>query len=287
MSFFFIVNPISGNHEKTTIVDLISSHFPDARIEYTHGKGDATVLAKEAGEDVIVAVGGDGTVHEVAEGLIGTDKALGIIPCGSGNGLALHLGISRNPAKAIEVIRDGQMRDIDFGYMNGEPFFCTCGIGLDAVVSHVFASAGHRGLLTYVKAAHDVWKTYRPQKYELKIDGVKSEEKAVMITVGNANQWGNNGKICPNASVSDGMLDVSIITPFKSIEIPLLALRLLTGKITDSHHIKEFKTHSLSISRVHEAEAHADGEPLFEGDTVDIEIAHQTIKAMVPRGRKI
>ena len=159
----FIVNPISGKGRKARII----SHLKEKglKVVCTEYAGHAEVLARQAAERVIVAVGGDGTVNEVARGIVGTDKVLGIIPCGSGDGLALHLGLSRNYKQALRTILEGNVQKIDSGLINDRPFFSVCGTGFDAVVSERFAKSGKRGMKNYIEIGLKTWKEYAPEKY--------------------------------------------------------------------------------------------------------------------------
>ena len=230
----FIANPLSGGKDKKTILKDIDAAIDRQRFApsfvYTERPGHATLLAREADADIVVAVGGDGTVSEVAQGLVGTDKVLGIIPCGSGDGLAFHLGLSRNPLKALRTIQDGITETMDYGKVDGRPFFCTSGVGLDAEVAWEFASAGKRGLWTYISLAWKIWQHFKPETYTIDVDGRTLSVPAVFVTVGNANQWGNQARITSLASVRDGLLDVTVVAPFHTCEIPVLATKLLDGR---------------------------------------------------------
>ena len=219
-SVLFIVNPISGTTDKKRIVALIPKYLSDERFDvhvaYTDHRGHAAELASEAvadGTDVVVAVGGDGTVNEVARSLVHSRTALGIIPCGSGNGLARHLYIPMNPEGAMQVLADCQIKSLDYGIINGTPFFCTCGVGFDAFVSSKFAQSGRRGLLTYIENTLKEGLKYQPDTYEMEIDGEKKQFKAFLIACANASQYGNNVYIAPHASMSDGLMDVTVMEP--------------------------------------------------------------------------
>ena len=201
-SVLFIVNPISGTTDKKRIVALIPKYLSDERFDvhvaYTDHSGHAAELASEAvadGTDVVVAVGGDGTVNEVARSLVHSRTALGIIPCGSGNGLARHLYIPMNPEGAMQVLADCQIKSLDYGIINGTPFFCTCGVGFDAFVSSKFAKSGRRGLLTYIENTLKEGLKYQPDTYEMEIDGEKKQFKAFLIACANASQYGNDALI--------------------------------------------------------------------------------------------
>lgn len=177
-----IINPISGTRHKQSIPEEIERWLDhtlfDHEIKFTTHAGHASELTKEAAEngvDIVVAVGGDGTVNEVARSLVHTSTALGIIPCGSGNGLARHLQISQTPRGAIEILNQNVIHCLDYGKINGKPFFCTCGMGFDAFVSKKFADSGKRGLLQYAKNTIGVGLTYQSEHYILEYNGQKEE----------------------------------------------------------------------------------------------------------------
>ena len=210
----FVVNPISGTQSKELILNLLDEKIDKARytweVVYTERAGHAVEIAAKAAEekaDIVVAIGGDGTINEIARSLVHTDTALGIIPCGSGNGLARHLHIPMEPKKALEVLNEGCLDTIDYGKINGTDFFCTCGVGFDAFVSLKFAHAGKRGLLTYLEKTLQESLKYQPETYELETENGVSKYKAFLIACGNASQYGNNAYIAPQATLTDGLFD--------------------------------------------------------------------------------
>ena len=276
----FIVNPISGKGRKSRIVAHLQQK--GYKVVYTEYAGHAEQLAHEAKEKVIVAVGGDGTVNEVAKGILGTDKALGIIPCGSGDGLALHLGISRNYKTAIRAIERGNVKTIDSGTIDGRPFFSVCGTGFDAVVSERFAKSGRRGLLNYIKQGLKTWKEYTPEKYIMTIDGQKQEIDAALITVGNSSQWGNNARITPLADISDGVLDVTVVDMFSTIEMPALGYLLMTGRLDRNSNVHCYRGKHIRITRKVSGPAHADGDWFNAGTELDIKVLPGTLKVIIP-----
>ncbi len=285
--FLFIVNPIAGTRSKKTIFQLIDALSAEGKFDVeicrTQAKGDATRLARESDADVVVAVGGDGTVHETALGILGSQKSLGIIPCGSGDGLALHLGISRNPKSALHVLLNGISEPIDCGIINGrQPFFCTAGVGLDADVAWEFANAGRRGIWSYISLAWKIWRHSKSQDYVVEIDKKKSSVNAVLITIGNAGQWGNQARITSLASVQDGMLDVCIVSPFKMIEIPVLAAKLLNGHIHTSRRVQMSRGKEITIRRQQEGPAHFDGDSYMMGTDLHITVRQAALNVMVP-----
>lgn len=286
----FIVNPVSGGKDKENVLAAIGRYLDLSRYSYevrqTRQAGDAAAWARESDADIVVAVGGDGTVSEVASGLLGTDKALGILPCGSGDGLALHLGISRSPAKAVRTLNDACVARIDAALLDGRPFFCTAGVGLDADVALDFASSGTRGLGTYVSKAWDKW-THRDlrDRYVVETDTETWAGPAVFVTVGNANQWGNEARILPKASLRDGLLDVTVVQPFSTLEIPDLAARLMAGKVETSHHVRTFRSAHVHVHRDHPGPAHCDGDPFEAGVDLRLEIVPGALDVIVPRAR--
>jgi YegS/Rv2252/BmrU family lipid kinase len=251
----------------------------------TRRAGDGTLLAREVEADVVVAVGGDGTVSEVARGLLGSRKILGILPCGSGDGLALHLGISRNPAQAVKTLNTGQVARIDAGRLDGRPFFCTAGVGLDAAVSLDFARSSRRGLNTYITTAWEDWKHRVPEQYVVETDSEAWAGEALFITVGNANQWGNEARIAPRASLCDGLLDVTVVQPFPVWEIPDLAARLMVGKADTSHHVRTFRSAHVHIHRERPGAAHADGDPFETGVDLNLSVSKGELQVIVPASK--
>ncbi len=276
----FIVNPISGYGSKSRVVSRLRKE--DCRVVYTEYAGHAEQLARDAEEDIVVAVGGDGTVNEVARGLIGTGKTLGIIPRGSGDGLALHLGLSHDLNRSIRTIEAGKTQYLDAATINGRYFFSVCGVGLDAIISERFAKSGRRGLPSYIEQAIHSWKNHVTERYEIEIDGQKKVHDAVMVTVGNSDQWGNGARVTPLADSSDGILDITVVEDFKDIEIPMLAYRLMTGTVNMASNIHCYKGKNISIVRENPGPAHADGE-WFEADNIlQIKIIEHALKVIVP-----
>ena len=276
----FIVNPISGKNRKQRII----SHLQKAgyKVVCTEYAGHAEKIARETESDVVVAVGGDGTVNEVARGLAGTGKTLGIIPCGSGDGLARHLGISHIFNRALKVITSGKTSPLDAGTIDGRMFFSVCGVGFDAVVSERFAKCGKRGLSTYIKEGLKTWRIYAPERYTVEIDGKRIEHQAIFITVGNSNQWGNGAKITPHADISDGLLDITVVDMFNTLEMAELAHLLLTGHIDTNKKVHCYKGKEISIKRSTTGPAHADGDWFTTGKSIDIRIIPHALKVIIP-----
>ena len=283
----FIVNPISGTHSKDEVPSLIEEnlekdHF-DYQICFTEYAGHAAEIAKACAErqtDIVVAVGGDGTVNEVARSLTHSFTALGIIPCGSGNGLARHLCIPLDTKKAIQIINACKIETFDYGMINELPFFCTCGMGFDAFISLKFAEAGKRGPITYVENVLKEGLKYKPETYEVSDDTGKKRYKAFLIACANASQYGNNAYIAPGATMKDGEMDVIIMEPFDALEAPQIAADLFMKTITNNSKIKTFRTKSLHIKRKGPGAIHYDGDPIMTGEEIEVHIEHEGIRIL-------
>lgn len=280
-----IVNPISGRSSKHKVVSTISSCIDTAKydvtIRFTSYAGHATKIAEEAvkdGVDIVVAVGGDGTVNEVARALVRTNTALGIIPCGSGNGLARHLHIPMNVRKAVDVINKGVIDTIDTMTVNGMPCFCTAGVGYDAHVSAEYAKETKRGLFTYVKKAIQGWLNYEPQEYIIKTENHVLIRKAVAITCANANQWGNEFHVAPKASLNDGLMDVTIIHPIKFKNAFAMPVQILGYSFDRNPDVECFKTQRLNIKRSNVNPIHLDGEVVLFEQELSIGVIANSLK---------
>lgn len=283
----FIINPISGTVSKAGIPEAIDKYLDKETFEYhianTQRPGHATELARQAaneGYDVVVAIGGDGTVNEVGRGITHTNTAMAIIPCGSGNGLARHLLIPMNVKKSIDVINKCEIKALDYGVINEHEFFCTCGMGFDAFISFKFAETGKRGPITYVQQVLEKGLSYKPETYEINVDESTENFKAFLISCANASQYGNNAYIAPQASMSDGMLDVVIMEPFDLIEAPQIAIDMFSKTLNKSSRIKSFRTKHLRVHRSTAGPIHYDGEPVMTGSDIDIHVKVGGIKVV-------
>ncbi|MDR3329322.1 MAG: diacylglycerol kinase family lipid kinase [Prevotellaceae bacterium] len=285
----FILNPVSGTKQKRRLPLLIRRYFSYAQgyvvaFYRTKCAGDATVVAKRfvaEGYDVVVAIGGDGTVNEVAQALAGSGAALGIVPIGSGNGLARHLHIPMRPRRALKFIREAQARQVDYGLINGTPFFCTAGVGFDALIGNRFAQAGSRGVGTYVRKILREYIFYKPSYYDLTIDGATIRRKAFLITFANASQWGNNAYIAPAASISDGMLDVVVLSEFPLYKTPEVGLQLFTKRIDKLRYVEIFKCRSAVVRCARESYVHFDGEPAQANSCVEVQLVHRALSVLM------
>lgn len=290
----FILNPISGTVSKAGIPGLIEERLDkekfDCRIAETKYAGHATELAQQAarqGIDIVVAVGGDGTVNEVGRVLVNTKTAMGILPCGSGNGLARHLNLPMNLKKCIDILNDCDIHTLDYGLINRHPFFCTCGMGFDAFISMKFAEAGKRGPITYMQKILEEGLSYQPETYDIEDGEGTRRYKAFLVSAANASQYGNNAYIAPQASMSDGLLDIIIMEPFDLIEAPQVAIELFNKTLDKNLKIKTFRASHIHIHRKSEGIIHYDGDPVMADADVDISIVPKGINIIVnPKGTK-
>ena len=285
----FIVNPISGTQDKQAILSLINREINRDIFEPTICKtqyaGHAFEIATEASRkniDFVVAIGGDGTINEIGRALINTQTTMGIIPCGSGNGLARHLHIPMDTHKAIQVINEAHIKRIDYGIIAGHPFFCTCGVGFDAFVSLKFADSGKRGLLSYLENTLQEGLRYKPETYEIENSNGSIKYKAFLIACANASQYGNNAYIAPQASLTDGKMDITILEPFTLLDIPQLSFQLFNRTIDQNSRIKTMRDTKIIIHRNKEGVFHFDGDPTFGGKDLEVEIIPKGLNVLAP-----
>jgi YegS/Rv2252/BmrU family lipid kinase len=289
----FVVNPISGTQGKKAILKWIDERLDQSIYDYsivkTEYAGHATQIAANAVQekvDVVVAIGGDGTINEIARSLVHTNTALGIIPCGSGNGLARHLRIPMEPKAAIDVLNRGHELCIDYGKINNIPFFCTCGVGFDAFISLKFADSGKRGLLTYLENTLHESLTYQPETYEIENEEGTMKYKAWLIACGNASQYGNDAYIAPQASLTDGLMDVTIMEPFTVLDVPSLSFQLFNKTIDQNSRVKTMRAKKIKIHRVNDGVMHFDGDPLMAGKELEVEIVPAGLRVIASEKKK-
>lgn len=286
-SALMLINPISGTRDKKGICDITASRLKEAGIDidivHTQHKGHGAELARQAAQDctdIVVVAGGDGTVNEVASALMHTDTALGIIPCGSGNGLARSLGIPMDFEGAVDIIARNRPYAIDCGIAEGLPFFCTFGVGFDAVVTEKFSTGKRRGKMQYVRSALLEYINFTPDNYAMEIDGEIYTEEALLIAVCNTAQYGNNAYIAPRASLSDGLLDVTVIRNGSILHQAMAGIGLLSGQIDRNRYVDTFKAQEVKIIRLKDGPAQIDGEPLNLGRKISIKCQHSCLKVL-------
>ena len=287
----FIINPIAGTKSKEAFEQLIRINLDGKKfssfISYTREQGHAYELASHAvkkGTDYIVAVGGDGTVNETARALLYEENALGIIPFGSGNGLARHLGIPLNPSLAIQTINSEHSRLIDGGKANGKPFFCTAGIGFDAHVGRLFALSSKRGFSTYVKTVLKEFLNYKTLHYKVSFDNAGVlEKKAFSVTFANAGQFGNNAYISPLADISDGKLDLCFIEKYPKRVGWHLGLRLFNKSMHKSRFASIYKIDEAVVDCPDAQCFHLDGESLSLNGPLTVSVMPSCLRILTPR----
>ena len=220
-------------------------------------------------------------MNEIASGLVHSDTAFAIVPYGSGNGLARHLGYSMTPRLALMQINHGNEMVIDYGIVNNKKFFCTCGTGFDAHISHSFATTKKRGFLSYLKIIVKEYFGYHSNFYKINLDCFSFSRRAFLVTFANASQYGNMAYIAPHASTQDGVMDICILDTFPIYSIPKLAYLLFKKQIDKSRHISILKAKSATLIRENEGEFHIDGEAVNLGKEIHVEIVHNGLKIII------
>lgn len=286
-NILFIINPISGGKEKLKIPALIDAHLDrskfNANFSFTSYIGHAAEIVEEAANknfDIIVAVGGDGTINEIAGKIISQQKILGIIPFGSGNGLARALNIPMDAKKAIRVINTLSVKTIDAATLNDKYFFNMAGIGFDAHISAAFVGNKTRGLKGYIQMILKEIKSYVSETYEITIDGIPYKRDAFILSVANSSQYGNDVHISPKSTLDDGLLEVCIIKPMAWYKLLIVAYQMLRSKTHQSKWVEIISGKQISIVRAKENAIHIDGEPFFMGATIKIEIIPAALKVI-------
>jgi len=292
-NILFIINPISGGKDKLKIPAVIDANLDLSKFNpnysFTSYIGHAAEIAEEAANknfDVIVAVGGDGTINEIAAKVMQQQKILGIIPYGSGKGLVRFLKIPMNTAKYIRVINGMNLSRIDTGKFNDKFFFNMAGMGFDAHISAVFAGNKKRGLSGYLKLGLREMINYKPETYHLRIDGISYTRRAFVISVANSSQYGNNAHVSPKASVTDGLLDVCIIKAFPLYKIPLLAYYMLSAGTPETDMVEIIRGRDILITRLSDGAIHIDGEPFFMGKEIAVTIVPSSLNIIIPAEHK-
>ena len=280
----FIVNPISGTGKQKKLNSILGKTLDynlfSPTIVHTERAGHATELSREAiGQyDYVVAVGGDGTVNEVVKGLTGSETTMGIIPVGSGNGLARHLNIPMDMDEAIKVINKRLTERIDTVKINDELSVNVSGVGFDAHVAHKFAKNGKRGSIPYVKIAATEFQKYKSEAYKIVADGKPMFRNAFMISLANSTQFGNNALISPEAKINDGLVDICILSEFPKVEAGAVAARLFNRTMHKSKFIEIIRASKVEIDTNHPIVGHIDGEPVIFNDMLNIEVQPASLR---------
>lgn len=281
----FIVNPRSGRAHVAlpAIRDFARRH--GAEVRPTERPRHASVLAREAldaGCDRIVAVGGDGTMNEIASVLAGTPAVLALVPCGSGDGLGRHLGIHGSPEHALRIFVEGRIRIIDTGLADGHPFFTASGLGFEAEIARRFNALTRRGFARYVSTSARAFRQWEAEEYTIDCGATRTRMKAFTVVVANANQYGNDARIAPRARVDDGILDLCALPPVGwSNAVPLLS-HLFRGTIDRARGVHTAAAPSFVIERAAPGPLHTDGELHDAGTRIEFTVRPASLRIMAP-----
>jgi YegS/Rv2252/BmrU family lipid kinase len=282
----FLVNARSGARRPIDVPALIRDAFdgeyelrPCERIDDL----DATIAsAARDGFGVVYAVGGDGTVHEIAKRVAGTGLALGVLPTGSGNGFARHIGLPMDLRASLRTCRGQRVMAVDTAEVNGRAFLGVMGVGFDAVIAHRFAERAARGFRTYLQVGARAFLGYRDEEYDIAVDGQTLRRRAFLVTVANSSQYGNGATIAPGASMQDGILDVVLIDRVSIFRAPFLLARLFRKTLHRSSAVTIVRGRTITIRREREGPAHLDGEPVTLGDVLEVRVKAGALKVLVP-----
>lgn len=285
----FIVNPNSGVERQKQVQDAIDNYLDHAayshEIVHTQYAKHGIELAKEAaakGVYAVVAVGGDGSVNDVVNGLHGTATALAIIPKGSGNGMARTMGIPLKIEEAMQVINRGKLSHIDVAYANNRLFVSNAGVAFDALISKKFAKSVRRGFAVYSWLVTKYMWLYKEREFDITIDGKQIKEKAFILNIANMQQFGYNFKIAPNASWTDGLLDIVIIKKFPKILGGRIVIRAMNGTITDSPYVSHYRGKNVVVSNPKLKLMQTDGDAHECDNTVEFRVEAGVQKIIVP-----
>lgn len=292
----YIINPISGTRAKKDLQAFVEMKTKEQGITYDVFPSVASadysflhsVIKEKKATDVVIA-GGDGTVSQVVSSLMDFDLRFGIIPCGSGNGLAFTARIPKQPEKALEVIFKGHASVTDGFYINGQFAVHLCGLGFDAKVAHDFAQQPKRGFTTYIRQVIKNFFSAKTYAFELKLADQSLSTDAYFISIANSNQFGNNFTIAPKASLSDGLLDIVIVTHQQKLSLLLQTLKQVIGSNPLQTGIKDgkkgvvyFQTGQLSIANKDGAPLHIDGDPAATAKKFEIEVRKKCFSLIQP-----
>lgn len=283
----FLVNPISGGKHKekliTKLKSLIQSEGVSAQVYLTSSRSDTIEKAAQAVRKnlhTVVAVGGDGTINDVASQLVGSQTALGIIPMGSGNGLSRELKIPFDLEKAFKMILRNRIKIIDTGMVNDKPFFNIAGIGFDAHIAGQFEQAQSRGLMGYLKLILQSYSSYVPEKYTIKIGEQSLSQSAFVLAVCNGRQFGNNAWIGPNAKLDDGQLDITLVKSARWFQLPGIVWWMFLQKIDRSTHVDTYRSKEIRVIREKEGLVNIDGEPIKMSQFLNFTLVSKSLKVI-------
>jgi YegS/Rv2252/BmrU family lipid kinase len=284
----FVVNPFSGIGRQKAIETQLRKHLDhnlfNYKVVYTERRHHATELCREAvqaGVNLVVAVGGDGTINETSKPLVGTEIPLGIIPSGSGNGLALHLKIPLDTARAVKVLNNFKFKKIDTVEVNDQFFLSIAGVGFDAKVARKMSREKKRGFFKYFLITVGEYLRYRPKKFTMVVDGKKVKRKALFISFANSDQFGNNASIAPHAKIDDGMIDICIMKKFPIWKSIFMAPLLFSKKIDRSPYVEIIRAREVDLTQK-KKRINLDGESVKMSNILRIKVVPQSLNIIVP-----
>ena len=291
----FIFNPASGSNRRSPRLrdrarEFIAENDWDASVVSTTHPRHATDLARRAvaeGCTLVVAIGGDGTMNEVATALVDSPAVFGLIPCGSGNGLGRHLGIPGAGRGAFRTLLDGHPLAIDTGVINTDPFFCAAGVGFEALIASHFSKLTNRGFSGYLRTGARAWHNYRPEVYRIHHNGSTVNIEAFTLAFANSAQYGNNAFIAPGASVRDGLIDMTAIPRVNFLNAVPLLWRLFHGSLDRVPSVTRLRGGPFVIERAKPGWVHTDGEPRAEASRLEVAVKPKSLRIMVPSGRAV
>ncbi|MBL7825542.1 MAG: diacylglycerol kinase family lipid kinase [Saprospiraceae bacterium] len=285
----FIVNPKAGTNLQKNIVTTVEKHLNHRRFIYgiwpTEGPGHGYKLAQKAiaeGYEIVVAVGGDGSINEIASALINTKVALGIVPAGSGNGLAMHLGYGREISRAVKLLNSAEVRLMDVGYMNDRPFFNVAGIGFDGLVSNMMKNSGKRGFLPYFLKSVEAGLTYNAVDCTIYVDDQIMEERCFAIAIANGPMYGYNVQIAPDAKIDDGLFEVVLLKDAPRWQYFAAVPATLNGKIYEASFVRHFTAKSIKVVANQPLFVHVDGEGIELNEPLEFTIKPKALHLLAP-----
>ncbi len=289
----FIVNPHAGIGHYKKVSRLLKKRLDLSKYDYelmlTQYRGHGHVLASQTAEnaDIIIAVGGDGTINEIAKALVGKNVTLGFIPTGSGNGLAHHLQIPTRISKAIQVINEGHSLSIDTLKINNHTCISIAGLGFDGLIAEMFDRSSRRGFFPYLHYVTRSYASYKPQTYFIEEKGKeKQEHKAMLVSIANSSQWGFNVKVSPEASMEDGCADICLMKKPNLFMLPFSTTALLTGNLHKDK--KSIRIYRLSECTIYTQEGtmqpcHIDGDPIERQTKVTMKVIPKSLQIITPK----
>lgn len=290
MKLRFIINPISGSRDNSNIAQLVKENLNLNKFQYdifyTERKKHAIELSQKAVEekiDVVIAVGGDGTLNECAQPIIGTETALSVIPRGSGNGFAHHLNIKQDVINCIKDLNNSTISEVDSCSANGKPFVNVSGVGFDAHIAHLFSKITVRGFSSYIKLVLKECILYPSKEYTIKFDNQQRKVDAFLISWANSSQFGNNAVISPESKIDDGYFEICIVKKLPRILIPILLFRLFNKSIQHSKYVEIIKCKEAQIL-CDDGRSHLDGETYNLGSEIKIKNNPLSLKIFTPNG---